>query len=123
MDSVAKKGILFVDDDQDWRGRAQGSLAKAGYEVLVAMDASEALLHAEDPRLGLIIVDDNLAGESGLMLAKFLHRNHPEVPTLLYTTKSYDEVMILHMLDQGADQCLAKGSMEELVLTVGSYIG
>jgi len=118
----AKNAVLFVDDDKNWRGRAQGSLEKAGYEVLVATDASEALLQAEDPRLGLFIIDDNLAGESGLTLTRFLHRNHPEVPTLLYTSKNYDEVMVLHMLNQGADHCQPKGSMKELVRTVGGYL-
>ena len=118
----AEKTILLVDDEEDWRGLAQGSLAEAGYDVLVATNASEALLHAEDPRLGLIIVDDNLAGESGLMLTRFLHRNRPEVPTLLYTSKHYDEVMMMHMVNQGADQCQLKGSMEQLISTVGSYL-
>jgi DNA-binding response OmpR family regulator len=117
-----KKAILYVDDEERWRSLAQCSLTKAGYDVVVATDASEALLRAEDPDVGLIVVDDNLAGESGLMLTRFLHRNHPEVPTLLYTSKDYDEVMILHMVDQGADQCQPKGCMAELLFAVGSYL-
>jgi DNA-binding response OmpR family regulator len=117
----ANRTILLVGG-KDWCGRAQGSLAQAGYDVLEAADASEALLQAEDSRLGLILVDDDLAGESGLMLTRFLYRNHPEIPTLLFTSKNYDEVMILHILNQGADQCQPKGSMDELLLTVGCYL-
>lgn len=122
MDPFAKKKVLFVDDEQDWCGRAQVTLAEAGYDVMVATDASGAMLAAEDPQVALFIVDDNIGGESGLMLTRFLHRNHPEVPTLLYTSKNYDEVMILHMMDQGADQCRPKASMEELILTVRCYV-
>jgi hypothetical protein len=40
---------------------------------------------AAGSRLGLMIVDEDLAGESGIMLTKFLRRNHPGVPTMLYT--------------------------------------
>jgi DNA-binding NarL/FixJ family response regulator len=80
------------------------------------------MLAAEDPYVAMIIVDDNLAGESGLMLTRFLHRNHPEVPILLYASRDYDEVMILHMMNQGADQCRPKASMEELIVSVSSYL-
>ena len=122
MASVSKKTILVVDDDADWRARASESLAEAGYDVLVAADASEALHQAEEPQVGLIIVDDNLAGESGLMLTRFLHRNYPEKPTLLYTSLEYDDVMMLYVVEQGADQCLPKGSLDELIVTVGGYM-
>jgi DNA-binding response OmpR family regulator len=122
MISLSKKTILVVDDDQDWRERASDCLAKAGYEVFVASDASEAMRQAEEPRVGLIIVDDNLAGESGLMLTRFLHRNRPEVPILLYTSFAYDDVIVAELHSQGADQCLPKGGMDELIVTVGCYI-
>jgi len=122
MNSLSKKTILVVDDEEDWRARASESLAKAGYAVFVATDASEAMREAEEPHVGLIIVDDNLAGESGLMLTRFLHRNRPEVPILLYTSVEYDEVMMLNLLNQGADQCLPKGSLDELIVTVGCYM-
>jgi len=122
MDSLSQKRILVVDDEQDWRVRASDSLSKAGYEVLVASDASEALLRADDPRVGLIIVDDDLAGESGFMLTRFLHRNHPEIPILLHTSVEYDDPMAQHMVNHDADQWLPKGSMDELIVTVGGYM-
>jgi len=122
MVSRSVKKILVVDDEQDWRVRAGDSLAKAGYEVSAAADASEAMLLAEDPHLGLIIVDDNLAGESGLMLTKFLRRNHPEIPILLHASGECDELMLQHVIDRHADQWLAKGSLDELVVTVSGFM-
>ena len=122
MASASKKTILVVDDEEDWRARMSDSLAKAGYEVVVAADASEALRRAEEPRVGLIIVDDNLAGESGLMLTRFLHRNYPEKPTLVFTSFEYDADMIQYLVEQGADQCLPKASIDELIVTVGCYM-
>jgi len=119
---LSKKTILLVDDEADWRARASDRLAKAGYDVVVAADASEAMLRAEEPRVGLIIVDDRLGNESGFMLMRFLHKNFPEKPTVLYTSFEYDDAMVLQIIDQGADQCVHKGSLDELVVTVSGYM-
>lgn len=121
-DSVTRKKILFVDDEDSWRGQVSASLTEAGYDVLAAGNAAEAMLRADEPNLSLILVDDDLAGESGLMLTKFLRANHPGVPTLLYTSKEYDEATILSMAKQGIDRCLPKGGMDELIVTVGGYV-
>src|SRR5216683_1605670 len=98
------KQVLLIDDDQVWLRVAKVSLQNAGYSVLEALDASEAMQKADGAELGLIILDLNLAGESGLMLMKFLRRNHPEVPILLCTVMDHDDMTIRAMLDMGADQ-------------------
>ncbi len=72
----------------------------------------------EGVALGLIILDLNLAGESGVMLLRFLRRNHPEVPILIYTGMEHDDEAVKAMLLQGAAQYLRKGPMEELVKAV-----
>jgi DNA-binding response OmpR family regulator len=122
MESLWKKKILLVDDETDWRVQVSDSLRQAGYDVLVAADASEAMLRVEQPGVGLIIVDDNLAGESGLLLTRFLHQNYPEKSTLLFTSEEYDDAKIRLMVDQGADRCVPKGNMDELIVTVGCYM-
>ena len=63
----------------------------------------------------------NLAGESGLTLMNYLKRNHPEAAILLVTGMDHDDITIRSMLDMGADQYLRKGSMDELLVTIGSY--
>jgi DNA-binding response OmpR family regulator len=63
------KKTLVVDDEEDWRVRTSVS-RKRGFEVVVAADASEAMRQAEEPHVGLIILDDYLGGESGLILPK-----------------------------------------------------
>jgi DNA-binding response OmpR family regulator len=122
IDSPTRKKILFVDDEDSWREKVSASLTEAGYDVLAARNASEAMLRADMPSLGLILVDDDLAGESGILLTKFLRANHPGVPTMLYTSKDYDDATILSMAKQGIDRCLPKGGMDELIVTVGGYI-
>lgn len=114
---MAKK-ILFVEDTADWRSMVQTFLELKGYDVVTAQDASEAMAKTEGVELGLIILDLNLAGESGMMLMRFLKRNNPDVPVLLYTGMDHDDTTITAMLRQGADRYLKKGSLEELLKTV-----
>ena len=122
MSARARKKILFVDDEKQWRDKVCASLTEAGFEVLAASDGTEALRQAADHPLDLMIVDEDLAGESGIMLSKYLRRNHPDVPTMLYTSTEQDANRALDMMSQAADLCLPKGSMEELILSVGCYV-
>ena len=122
MSPVTKQKILVVDDEERWREMVSTSLAEAGFDVLAASDGSEAMHKAADSRLGLMIVDEDLAGESGLMLTRFLRRNHPNVPTLLYTTYPHDLNSTTDMMRQGADRCLPKGSMNDLLANVAYYV-
>ena len=112
------KKILFVDDEEDWREIVAATLKGVGHEVMTAKDASEAMQLSEGVKLGLIILDLNLAGENGVMLMRFLRRNHPEVPILVYTGMQHDEAAVKSMLLQGAAQYLRKGSMDDLVKAV-----
>jgi DNA-binding response OmpR family regulator len=112
------KKILFVDDEPDWRTTVETWLKDAQYDVLLAGDATEAMQFAEGAKLGLIILDLNLGGEKGISLVKYLRRNHPDVPILLYTGMEHDDFQITKMLEQGAHQYLQKGSRQELLSAV-----
>ena len=113
--------VLFIDDDPHWREIAQAALEDAGYIIETAQDASEAMEKCARSRLGLIILDLNLAGESGLTFMKYLRVNQPDVPILLFTSMDHDDSTVRAMLDQGADQYLRKGGIEELIVAVGTY--
>jgi DNA-binding response OmpR family regulator len=113
--------VLFIDDDAHWRGIASAALKDAGYSVITAQNASEAMEKATGTNLGLIILDLNLAGESGLTFMKYLRHNNPDVPILLFTGLEHDDSTVRAMLDEGADQYMRKGGTEELIVTVGTY--
>jgi DNA-binding NtrC family response regulator len=112
--------ILFVDDEPEIRSLVATSLQEAGYEVLTAADASEAMSLAEGVGLGLIILDLNLAGESGFALMKFLQRNHPGVPVIIYTGEEHDYGQVQAIMQQGAHRYVQKGAIEALVEAVRS---
>lgn len=112
------KKILFIDDEADWREIVATTLKGVGHDVMTAKDGSEAMQLSEGVKLGLIILDLNLAGESGMMLMRFLRRNHPEVPILVYTGTEHDDQAVKGMLLQGAAQYLRKGSMDDLIKAV-----
>jgi two-component system response regulator RegA len=122
MNARMGKKVLFVDDEEEWRSMVDTSLGSAGFDVLVAKDASDAMRLAEGAELGLILLDLNLGGENGLMLVKFLKLNHPGVPIVLYSDLEHEDAHVLEMLKAGVDLYLQKGSMEELILNVGAYV-
>jgi two-component system response regulator HydG len=115
--------ILFVDDDPHWRMMVSTCLRDAGYQVLAVKDASEALLQSGEDRLALIILDLDLGGENGLMLMKFLKRSHPWVPILLYTGMQHDEEAVQRMREQGAQQYVRKGNLDDLIKAVKGILG
>jgi DNA-binding response OmpR family regulator len=121
MSPGTKQTILFVDDEKSWRDQVSASLTEAGYAVLSAVDGSEAMHKAADASLDMMIVDEDLAGESGVMLTRFLRRNHPDVPTLLYTTNRLDPREVPDIRQQVADRCLPKGNMTDLIANVAYY--
>jgi CheY-like chemotaxis protein len=120
--ACVKKRILFVDDEGDWRLIAGTCLEEAGFEVVTARDAAEALRRMETVKLDGIILDVNLAGENGLLLMELLKQKHPGVPILIYTGMDHDSSAIQTMLKQGARQYLRKGSMTELCQTLKSMV-
>jgi DNA-binding response OmpR family regulator len=114
---MAKK-ILFVDDEGDWRFMAAAYLKEFGYEVVTARSGSEAMLQHRGAPLDVIIVDQNLAGESGVALLPILKKQHPKAPIILFTAMEQDAATIQKIMELGVDQYLRKSTMEELLKAV-----
>jgi two-component system, NtrC family, response regulator GlrR len=107
--------ILFVDDDKICRVRIEDRLKGAGYEVVLAADATEAMALQHDVKLDAIVLDMNLDGEDGRVLMKFLKRNDPGVPIILYTCEEHDFSEVAAVMQQGAYRYVRKGSDDDLL--------
>jgi DNA-binding response OmpR family regulator len=116
---MARKKILFVDDEPEMCFMVSNILRLRGFDVMTAENVDVALELADGIPLDAIILDVNLSGENGLELMAILHRNHPDVPIILYTGIELDAEIIKQALQQGARQYLRKGDpIDELVKAV-----
>ena len=121
---MAKQRILIVDDEEDICMILSYSLQKAGYEVLVAHSAEEALanyeLRIKNYEVDLILLDIMMGEMSGLEMAEKLRLspnsliasspNSPQgasIPIIFLTALS-DEDTVLQGFKLGADDYISK---------------
>jgi CheY-like chemotaxis protein len=73
--------VLVVEDEPLIRMTAADLIADAGWHVLEAADATEALdVIAAHPEVTVLFTDVNMPGPvDGLRLAECVHRNHPHI--------------------------------------------
>ena len=117
---MAKQRILIVDDEEDICMILSYSLQKAGYEVLVAHSAEEALellqspiAHTPSP-IDLILLDIMMGEMSGLEMAEKLKSENGNVkgenhlPPIIFLTALSDEDTVLKGFKLGADDYISK---------------
>jgi CheY-like chemotaxis protein len=119
-DTQVRRRVLLVDDETDWLFMGALYLRECGYEVITANDASSAMARAAEMRPDVILLDLNLCDGIGLTLMKLLATTRPQVPILIYTGKELDEAAANELREQGAFDCLQKGTMEELLTAVAT---
>lgn len=110
---IVEPTILLVEDEAFVRDVTREVLQSAGYRVLAAGTAREAIaIYENDGNVDLLISDVVLPGETGPVLAARLQREYPQLIVLFVT--GYIEQMKI-----GEENCLAKPfSSETLVQTV-----
>ena len=124
---MAKQRILIVDDEEDICMILSYSLQKAGYEVLVAHSAEEALellqspiAHTPSP-IDLILLDIMMGEMSGLEMAEKLRsdigyrvsdignrESGIGIPPIIFLTALSDEDTVLQGFQLGADDYISK---------------
>lgn len=100
------KRILLVDDDALLRRSLAFSLEQAGYRVMTAADAEDALALARQDPPELILLDIGLPGMDGLdALHQF--REHVGAPVIFLTARRRELDQALG-LEMGADDYITK---------------
>ncbi len=98
--------LLLVDDDDLLRRSLAFNLEKAGYHVSTAATAEDALLHSQQQRPDLVILDIGLPGMDGLeALRQFRERFGAPVIFLTARRREFDQVLGLEL---GADDYVTK---------------
>jgi DNA-binding response OmpR family regulator len=98
--------ILAVDDDADLLALVAFALTQAGYAVLKAVDAPEALRVFDAEAPDLVILDINLPTGSGFDVCRAI-RERSRTPVMMLTVRG-EEADLVKALEIGADDYLTK---------------
>ena len=113
--------ILVVDDDPEIVGAIAITLEREGYRCLRAYNGMEALEHALDPAVRLILIDVMMPKLDGLS-ALIRIREKRNLPVIVLSAKSEDTDKILG-LSMGADDYVTKPfNPQELAARVRSQL-
>jgi len=104
-----RETVLVVDDSRAQRHLLASLLRKWGHDVITCADARDALQHAQDPNVGLIIRDWMMPGMTGPEFCRHLRRSRREgyAYVILLTSKT-ESGALAEGLDAGADDFLTK---------------
>lgn len=81
--SPAKATILCVDDEENPLTLRSLVLQRAGYEVLTASSANQALEILSSSKVDLVLSDLLMPGKTGTELAREIKTNTPSLPVIL----------------------------------------
>jgi putative two-component system response regulator len=99
--------ILVIDDDAAVRDVIGEMLVIAGYEVVAAATAAEALELFMDEGIGLVVTDIVMPDVSGLELLEAMRLHRPSLPIVLVTGANTRD-NLREALTRGADGLVAK---------------
>ena len=110
--------ILVVDDKESFRFIVKGYLADAGYDVIGAGSAEEALQELARTPCDLIVSDLVMPDMDGVELLRQIRRQWPQLPFVLATAHGSIDGAVAAM-QEGADDYLLKPlHRDELLLVV-----
>jgi two-component system, chemotaxis family, response regulator PixH len=117
--------ILIVDDTPSELELMTQYLKEGGFQVIIAIDAKEAISKATEYRPDAIVTDVVMPGMSGFELCRTLKKTEAtqKTPIVVCTSKN-QELDRLWGLKQGADVYITKPyTKDELVRAVKSVAG
>jgi response regulator NasT len=95
-----KPRLLLVDDDRLILATLSDGLLSAGYEVVTAASAAEALAHVSKDQFDLAVLDIRMPGMDGIELGRRL-REHTSVP-FVYLSAYGDTELVRDATEHGA---------------------
>ncbi|MFI4974670.1 MAG: response regulator [Caulobacterales bacterium] len=121
----AERHLLVIDDDDRIRSLLKEYLARAGFRVSTAADATAARRLMDMLAFDLVVLDVMMPGEDGLSFARWLRGQAGEAgrtPVIILTARGLADERI-EGLRLGADDYLAKPfEPQELVLRIQAIL-
>ena len=116
---VGSDAVLLVEDEPELRNLVRVVLAEAGYQVMVASNATEALAMGTAPgvEIDLLVTDVVMPGMSGPQLAVELMRPRPDIQ-VLYMSGYIGDALTAQGLDESATLLHKPFNPEQLLRTV-----
>lgn len=116
-----KTRLLVVDDDRLVLATLVAGLTRAGFDVVVASNADEAMKLAVETNPALALLDVQMEGKNGLDVAQFLSRE-TRVP-FLFLSAFGDEAIVKQAAAHGAMGFLVKPlDVKQMVPTIHSAL-
>jgi two-component system, chemotaxis family, chemotaxis protein CheY len=119
------KQIMIVDDSSSIRQMVSFTLREAGYNVVEAVDGSDALSKLKNCQIDLLITDLNMPNLDGIGLIKEVRKNPATkfIPVVMLTTESQAEKK-QQGKSAGATGWIVKPfKQEQLLLVVKKVLG
>ncbi len=116
MSDVNKKAkrILLVDDHKNTRILLNELLSTAGYGVLEAKDAKEAMKLIDIGPIDLVMTDLRMPGMDGIQLTRAIRRIRPDLPIIVYSAYRFIDTAPA-ALKAGANEYLAKPFLQNKI--------
>jgi DNA-binding response OmpR family regulator len=114
--------VLIVDDDDLVRGILRKRLEHQGIAVMDAASAEEALAAVETNRIGTLVLDIHMPGQSGLALAEFIRLfglHLTGVPIVIFTGASMTPDILELAKRYDADVFLKPDGLNALLQRIG----
>ncbi|UKO97582.1 response regulator transcription factor NblR [Nostoc sp. UHCC 0870] len=99
--------VLVIETDDSLANQLSFDLQEAGYEAVLANDATSGLQSYHDRQPALVVLDRMLAGESGLALCKNLRNAGMRSPVLILMARDTVDDRVA-CLEAGADDYILK---------------
>jgi two-component system, response regulator FlrC len=114
--------VLVVEDDLDLRQSLEDTLRIAGFDVVTADSAEEALPLVDSVAPAVVVSDVQMAGADGHALLARLKTRQPDLPVLLMTAHASVERAVEAMRSGAADYLVKPFEAEVLVTRVHEHL-
>lgn len=112
---MMKNVILFADNERGIRQFVKQELEAEGYDVVLTEDGTDTLEILGRFVVDAVILDEHMPRCCGLDAAKYIKRQHPDLPIILFTADDYYEQYKSPSIDAAVIKSEDLGMLKETI--------